>query len=442
MPFGINFVSQIKHFASPAPVRLPSKEEGQSFTLAEIVAKYAPSLEHGASALMSPFLCNGHLQTMYAGIGNFEEVNQIYYRRELLQFEDGGVASVDHVVHLLKEKFDLIDDLLHVPASQKFDLPPRTKYYSPQEVTELRSDDHKPLIICLHGLSGGSYESYVRCFLEAITSEPYGFEACVLNARGCANTSLTTSQLFCGVWTNDIRDLIAKLRKDYPNRLLYAVGFSLGGSILANYLGQESDDCPLTAAAVIATPWDLNDSSIQIESSYIGHNVYSRAMTENLYRLVDMHYDALSESEVMENYAAKRYMAKTLRQFDDLFTSRLFGFNNAGQYYRTGSPINRIYKIRTPTLILNALDDPIAASTSYPYKEATLNPYTLFATSSLGGHIGWFTPSLKRWYSEPLSQFFHGVHQALDHNKELEVDKDSLPMETKWVKDRLDFKRD
>ena len=60
---------------------------------------------------------------------------------------------------------------------------------------------------------------------------------------------------------------INHLKLQFPNRPLFAVGFSLGGNVLAKYLGEQAQRCPLNAAAVISAPYDLSSSSDVIRKS-------------------------------------------------------------------------------------------------------------------------------------------------------------------------------
>ena len=62
-------------------------------------------------------------------------------------------------------------------------LPPRTTFFTDAEFDEYCSqDDEKPLLIALHGLSGGSHEEYLRCVLAPLVDA--GWDALVVNSRG------------------------------------------------------------------------------------------------------------------------------------------------------------------------------------------------------------------------------------------------------------------
>ena len=83
-----------------------------------------------------------------------------------------------------------------------------------------------------HGLTGGSYEPYLRAVLEPLIEA--GWAACVVNSRGCAKSKITTGVLYNARATWDCRQVVAWCRKTWPKRKLYGIGFSLGANMLTN----------------------------------------------------------------------------------------------------------------------------------------------------------------------------------------------------------------
>lgn len=56
----------------------------------------------------------------------------------------------------------------------------------------------------------------------------------MVNSRGCAKSAVTSTILYNARATWDIRQVVKWLRKTFPNRPLFAIGYSLGGNILTN----------------------------------------------------------------------------------------------------------------------------------------------------------------------------------------------------------------
>lgn len=168
---------------------------------------------------MNPLLFNCHLQTCWTALTRQNPL--VYYKRAILTAEDPafeGTFTVDFVV----PPFEDVD-----PA-----LPPRTTYVTQDVLESLGKDDDRPMLVMLHGLSGGSHEVYLRHVLDPLFKD--GWEACVVNARGCARSKITSDFLFNARATWDIRQVVKWLREIFPRRPLFGIGFSLGGNILVN----------------------------------------------------------------------------------------------------------------------------------------------------------------------------------------------------------------
>ena len=211
------------------PVSL-STNSGSKTTLDAICKEVTPPCH------LNPFLFNGHLQTAWTAIKAAGP--PIIYKRKTFESEDArfaGTFTVDFVVHT-------------APSSSKEEqqdstLPPRTTHYTDAESAELDrgSDDTKPMLITLHGLSGGSHEIYLRHVLaplveqtDAAGSAAGGWEAVVVNSRGCAGSKITSGILYNARATWDVRQTVRWIRERFPNRPLFAVGYSLGANILTN----------------------------------------------------------------------------------------------------------------------------------------------------------------------------------------------------------------
>lgn len=212
MPFGLPSVPSFHHAVQTISLRTRNLA---TISLANFTA---PSVQ---TFYANPLLWNGHLQTCYTSLNPADPYDVYYARKHLINPNDGGHFALDFVV----DKFD-------GPASE--DLPVRTKHMTAVEASGLGSDDTKPMLVALHGLSGGSHEIYLRAVLAPLITKESGFAGCVVNARGCAMSKITTQQLFNARFTEDIREATKYLKKIYPNRPLYVVGFSLGANILTN----------------------------------------------------------------------------------------------------------------------------------------------------------------------------------------------------------------
>ncbi|KAF9107428.1 hypothetical protein BGX27_008765, partial [Mortierella sp. AM989] len=149
-----------------------------------------------------------------------------------------------------------------------------------------------------------------------------------------------------------------------------------------------------------------------MERGYLQRKIYSPTMGASLKSIFLKHTKMFVDSTVVDMEEVKR--AVTIRQFDDSVTRKIFGYRTVQEYYRMGSSSQRLLDIKRPFLCLSALDDPIAVEWCIPRDEITENPFGLLATTSRGGHLGWFQGffSQDRWCTKPLEEFCLAMFKA------------------------------
>ena len=202
------------HHASPLSLPTKSTNTDEQFVnILDLCKKVTPICR------LNPLLFNGHLQTFWTAVKS-QDI-PIYYKRRIFSAEASqfaGTFAVDFAVNPYEDTDE--------------SLPPRTTYYSDEEYDGIGSMDTKPMLITLHGLSGGSHEIYLRSVLRPIVDAGWG--ACVVNSRGCAKSKITSGVLYNARATWDLRQVVKWLRKTFPNRQLFGIGYSLGANILVN----------------------------------------------------------------------------------------------------------------------------------------------------------------------------------------------------------------
>uniref|UniRef100_A0A8H7MY50 AB hydrolase-1 domain-containing protein n=1 Tax=Bionectria ochroleuca TaxID=29856 RepID=A0A8H7MY50_BIOOC len=262
------------------------------------------------------------------------------------------------------------------------------------------------MVIIMHGIAGGSHEVYLRHAVAPLVEA--GWEACVINSRGCAKSELNSRFLYNGRATWDIRQLVKWLKGRFPNRPLYAVGFSLGGNMLTNFCGEEGENCLLSGAVVCSNPFNLEISNTLLSGQYLGTK-YLNMVKDALVAYVKKHRSVLEEHLDIEAVSK----VKSMEEFDRLVECAIWGYPTEAAYYRDASSSDSVLAIRIPFLAIHALDDPVALKEAVPWQEFKQNPNTVLLTTSKGGHISWYESGGGRWFPKAIAGFLnHLAFQA------------------------------
>ncbi|KAK7935750.1 alpha/beta fold family protein [Apiospora marii] len=396
--------ANVDFHASKTPIKI-SEKDGSPRTLLDICQETVPPCQ------LNPLLFNGHLQTCWTAAN--KAAPPVHYKRQIFEAEHSGYSG------------SFTADFFTPEAAAEADetLPERTTYFSDEELAAgIGSDDARPMLVVLHGLSGGSHEVYLRHGISPLL-ESGAWEACVVNSRGCAMSKITTGILYNARATWDTRQLVRYLRKTFPNRPLFGLGFSLGACILTNYLGEEGANCQLKAAIACANPWNLELSSKALKRTFLGHNLYSRVLGTAMKKLAETHR---TEIEKFTDLSMDELTKLTyLYEFDRVVQCAAWGYPTEDAYYRDASSVDSVLAIRIPYLAINCTDDPISAAESWPVGEIKQNPYAVLCGTSLGGHLGWFEIGGGRWHSKPITNFFNYMAFKADLTKIETEKKDS-----------------
>ncbi|KLJ12686.1 hypothetical protein EMPG_09483 [Blastomyces silverae] len=380
---------------------------------------------------LNPLLFNGHLQTAYTVFKN-DDV-PVYYKRWTFQANNAaysGSFDVDFVVPPYETSLaedtspgaqETINKTPKHAGPPPHLLPPRTSFFTAEEFAALPSEtDTKPMLVVLHGLSGGSHEIYLRHVIAPLLKA--GWAACVLNFRGCAKSRVTSPILYNARATWDVRQLVGWVREAFPQRKLFGIGFSLGANILTNYLGEEGESCLLSAAVICSSPWNLDVTSLALQRTWLGMEVYSKTMGSNMKRLFEQHVDEMSKHPRVNVERIRNI--KYLHEFDRELQAPVWGYPTETAYYRDASSIDSIFAIKIPFFVIQAEDDPIAVKEALPYNEIKRTPYGVMCTTSWGGHLSWFEYGGTRWFTKPITTFLTKMATEIDLDTPYKIEGD------------------
>jgi hypothetical protein len=244
--------------------------------------------------------------------------------------------------------------------------------------------DHATLIIW-HGMEGSIDSIYM--WSTADKAFRAGLNVVRVNYRNCGGTEHLTPTLYHGGLSSDLRVVISELIEKDALKRIFLLGFSLGGNMVLKLAGEYGESPPpeIIAACVISPSVDLQASTNMIlkGSNWIYHRNFVRSLKKRIRmksRLYPEQYDVAKLTEI-----------KSIRDFDERFTSRANGFVNAEDYYYRASCIRIIQQIQLPTLIIHAEDDPFIPFEPLRQNTFAENPYILLIRTDRGGHVAFIS---------------------------------------------------
>ncbi|PLR50314.1 hydrolase [Chimaeribacter arupi] len=248
---------------------------------------------------------------------------------------------------------------------------------------------HKPRVVLFHGLEGSFYSPYAHGLLHAWQQR--GWLGVVMHFRGCSGEANRLKRIYHSGETEDARFFLRWLEETHGRVPTAAVGVSLGGNMLACYLGEEAEHARLCAAVVVSAPLMLEPCSLKLEQGF--SRVYQRYLLDQLKRNAARKLQAYPDTLPVSLEQLKAL--KRLRDFDDAITARAHGFHNALDYYRRCSAMPLLPRITTPLLIIHARDDPFMTDAVIP-DAAHLPANVEYQLTEHGGHVGFVSGSFKR----------------------------------------------
>lgn len=310
------------------------------------------------STYRPPFLFrNPHLNTVYPAL--FRRVEGVNYQRQRL-------STPDH-------------DFIDLDWSQT---------------------GNKRLLLALHGLEGDSSRPYIRGIIRRFNRA--GWDGVAMNFRGCSGEpNLQPWSYHMGV-TPDLEWVIGRIIDTGQYDRIVLTGFSLGGNVVLRYLGERAGNTPGQIAAAIAFSVPVHIRSANLKISKWFNSGYLNRFMRSLNHKMDLKTQQFPGllPELIKKPA-------DFQTFDNLFTAPLHGFKNAEDYWEKCSSLPVLEHIRTPTLLVNALDDTFLSKACYPFVQADKNPCLYLETPRWGGHTGFVSrfPEGAYWSEERALEF-------------------------------------
>ncbi len=294
---------------------------------------------------------NPHLQTILPAL--IRKIKGVDYERERLTLSDGDFVDLDWIDH-----------------------------------------DSKQLVILTHGLEGNSERHYIRGMAKKFSDQKW--DVLAWNCRSCSGEMNHAMRLYNHGEIGDIEEVIAHALKTKNYEEIILIGFSMGGNINMKYLGVNAKNIPdvITKSIAFSAPCDLATSVSLLDQPQ--SKFYKKRFLKMLKGKMEYKANKFPGKIDFQNFSKVEQWS----DFDNYFTAPLNGYKNADDFYHSGSALNFMEGIQIPTLLVNALNDPILTPECSPIDLCKNHKYIFLETPKDGGHVGFMSSGMSGAWSE------------------------------------------
>jgi predicted alpha/beta-fold hydrolase len=262
---------------------------------------------------------------------------------------------------------------------------------------------NKPLVVLFHGLEGTSSSHYARALMAAVAAQ--GWCGVVPHFRSCSGEMNLAPRFYHSGDSAEIAWMLKTLA-DKGFQTIYAMGVSLGGNALLKFLGNPAlHEKYVKRAVAVCAPLDLTASGMHLGQGF--NRIYTKNFLNTLKK------KSLKKWQQFPGLFDKEKMlaSRNLYEFDNLITAPLHGYKNTDDYWLRASAKPDLPFIVTPTLLINAQNDPFVPKQILPRADQVSSHVTLLQPKQ-GGHVGfatdnkiWHWPSIN-WLPNTALEFF------------------------------------
>ena len=239
------------------------------------------------------------------------------------------------------------------------------------------------LIIISHGFEGSSDRVYARGLTKILNRQFWGYHSGK---------------------TDDLDWVVQHITKQHKYDEYYLIGISMGGNMTMKYLGEEkwNSTKDIISAVTVSVPIHYETSFQHLCKGW--NQIYERRFTkqvkEKVLKKQTRFPDAMNYKHIME--------AKNLWEFTERCTVPMHGFKNIDDYNKQVQASTYIKSLKTPTLLINADNDPLLTKECYPTELAKKSKFFHLEIPIGGGHVG-FCEDIKaehNWLEKRVVNYF------------------------------------
>ncbi|SJZ65867.1 YheT family hydrolase [Sediminibacterium ginsengisoli] len=250
------------------------------------------------------------------------------------------------------------------------------------------------LVLITHGLEGDSSREYVRGLAKLFVAN--GYDVLAWNCRSCSGEMNRLPRFYHHGDFADLHFVLKYAIGTYGYKDVVLAGFSMGGSLTLRAVAENTDSLPTEVSSTVSysVPCDLKACAEALTRKE--NRVYLKRFLKKLGEKIkakEKIFPGVISAEGFHNI-------KNFSDFDNRYTAPLHGFDDADDFYRNASVKPALKKIRVPSLIVQALNDPFLVPACIPYEEAAENPSLYLEVPATGGHCGFMIRNSNYTYAE------------------------------------------
>jgi predicted alpha/beta-fold hydrolase len=258
--------------------------------------------------------------------------------------------------------------------------------------------DAEDVLVLFHGLESNSDAQQARAL--AAEAQAHGWAIAVPHFRGCSGEPNVLARAYHAGDADEIEWMLQRFAAERPWKV-HAAGVSLGANVLLRWLGVGGARAArvVRRAVAVSAPFRLTATAVALERG-IGL-LYARRFLRH-----DLRRKALAKLQAFPGILDEERVraAASLRQYDDAVTAPLHGFRDGYDYWTGASAEPWLARIRVPTLVLNARNDPfLPEQVLDDVERRRLPPEVALEFPRQGGHGGF--PGRGRWLARRVLEF-------------------------------------
>jgi predicted alpha/beta-fold hydrolase len=258
-----------------------------------------------------------------------------------------------------------------------------------------------PTAILVHGLTGCHLSPYMVHAAARLNTA--GVRTFRMDMRSCGAAQGVSSMPYHAGCSGDLLSVVQHVSRLCPGSPINLVGYSIGGNVVLKMAGEFADRLPaqVRRLAVVSPPIDLR----------LCVDRFSRGRFRFYDRFIAMaNRRHVRRTQLLVNntphlIAALRSGGQ--RDFDDGYTSTVWGFDSVEQFYNNTSSRHVVRNVRIPTLLIASRDDPLVPVELF--KPLRSQPSIALHLTDHGGHLGFIgqqgADEDRRWMSWRIVDF-------------------------------------